>query len=339
MSDDKKSKKPPTQPSEAARKRLRAKPMAVIGYGSQGHAQAQNLKDSGVDVVVGLRAGSSQRAKARAAGLRVATPAEAAEQAGLIAVLVPDTAQAKLYEEDIAPYLEQGDTLLFSHGFNVHFGQIHPPKDVDTIMVAPKSPGHMLRREYTLGRGVPALLAVHQDASGHAWDTALAYAEGIGSTKAGTIRTTFAEETETDLFGEQAVLCGGVSALMKAGFETLVAAGYQPEVAYFECVHEMKLIVDLIYEGGLTGMRNRVSDTAEYGDYIAGDRVIGESSRAVMQELLEDIRSGRFARRWVGEAKSGGKKFESMRSERRKHPIEKVGARLRGKMAWMEQRP
>ena len=337
MSDENKGEQAPTQPSEAARERLRAKPVAVIGYGSQGHAQAQNLKDSGVDVVVGLREGSAQRDKARAAGLRVATPAEAAKQAGLIAVLVPDTAQAKLYQEDIAPHLGKGDTLLFSHGFNVHFDQITPPKDVDTIMVAPKSPGHMLRREYTLGRGVPALLAVHQDASGHAWDTALAYAEGIGSTRAGTLPTTFAEETETDLFGEQAVLCGGVSALMRAGFETLVAAGYQPEVAYFECVHEVKLIVDLIYEGGLTGMRNRVSDTAEYGDYIAGDRVIGDSSRAAMQELLEDIRSGTFARRWVGEAKSGGKNFEHMRSQAREHQVEEVGALLRSKMAWMEQ--
>ena len=339
MSDDKENEQAPTQPSDAARERLRAKPVAVIGYGSQGHAQAQNLKDSGVDVVVGLRDGSPQRAKAEAAGLRVASPSEAAKQAGLIAILVPDTAQAKLYGEAIAPNLEQGDTLFFSHGFNVHFDQIKPPEYVDTIMVAPKSPGHMLRREYTLGRGVPALLAVHQDASGHAWDTALAYADGIGSTRAGTLRTSFAEETETDLFGEQAVLCGGVSALMRAGFDTLVAAGYQPEVAYFECVHELKLIVDLIYEGGLTGMRNRVSDTAEYGDYIAGDRVIGEHSRAAMQGLLEDIRSGTFARQWVDEAKSGGKNFETMRSDAQDHLVEEVGVRLRSQMAWMEQKP
>ena len=339
MSDDKKNEQAPTQPSDAARERLRAKPVAVIGYGSQGHAQAQNLKDSGVDVVVGLREGSPQRAKAEAAGLRVASPSEAAKQAGLIAILVPDTAQAKLYQDDIAPNLEKGDTLFFSHGFNVHFDQITPPDYVDTIMVAPKSPGHMLRREYTLGRGVPALLAVHQDASGNAWDTALAYADGIGSTRAGTLHTTFAEETETDLFGEQAVLCRGVSALMRAGFDTLVSAGYQPEVAYFECVHEMKLIVDLIYEGGLTGMRNRVSDTAEYGDYIAGDRVIGDESRAAMQGLLDDIRSGTFARRWVDEAKSGGKNFEAMRSESRDHLVEEVGARLRSQMAWMEQKP
>ena len=339
MSDEKKSEQAPTQPPEAARAWLRAKPVAVIGYGSQGHAQAQNLKDSGVNVVVGLRDGSPQRAKAEAAGLRVASPSDAAKQAGLIAILVPDTAQAKLYQEEIAPHLEKGDTLLFSHGFNVHFDQITPPEYVDTIMVAPKSPGHMLRREYTLGRGVPALLAVHQDASGNAWDNSLAYAEGIGSTRAGTLRTSFAEETETDLFGEQAVLCGGVSALMRAGFDTLVGAGYQPEVAYFECVHELKLIVDLIYEGGLTGMRNRVSDTAEYGDYIAGDRVIGEPSRAAMHELLEDIRSGTFARRWVDEAKSGGKNFETMRSDGREHPVEEVGARLRGQMAWMEQKP
>jgi ketol-acid reductoisomerase len=217
----------------------------------------------------------------------------------------------------------------------VHFDQILPPVDVDTIMVAPKSPGHMLRREYTLGRGVPALLAVHNDASGLAWDTALAYAEAIGSTKAGTLRTSFEEETETDLFGEQAVLCGGVSALMRAGFDTLVAAGYQPEVAYFECVHEMKLIVDLIYEGGLTGMRSRVSDTAEYGDYVAGDGVIGEASRAAMREILEDVRSGSFARRWVGEAQGGGKNFELMRCRAKEHPVEAVGARLRSQMAWM----
>jgi ketol-acid reductoisomerase len=339
VSDENKSEQAPAQPSVAARERLRAKPVAVIGYGSQGHAQAQNLKDSGVDVVVGLRDGSPQRANAEAAGLRVASPADAAKQAGLIAILVPDTAQAKLYREEIAPYLEDGDTLFFSHGFNVHFDQITPPENVDTIMVAPKSPGHMLRREYTLGRGVPALLAVHQDASGHAWDTALAYADGIGSTRAGTLRTTFAEETETDLFGEQAVLCGGVSALMRAGFDTLVSAGYQPEVAYFECVHELKLIVDLVYEGGLTGMRNRVSDTAEYGDYIAGDRVIGEDSRAAMQGLLDDIRSGTFARRWVDEAKSGGKNFEKMRSDGREHLVEDVGARLRSQMAWMKQKP
>ena len=335
MSDQEKTEQAQAQPSEAGRKRLRAKPVAVLGYGSQGHAQAQNLKDSGVDVVVGLREGSRARAQVQAAGLRVAIPAEATRQAGLMAVLVPDTVQQKLWEEEIKPNLQQGATLLFSHGFNIHFGQIEPPADMDTIMVAPKGPGHMVRREYTLGRGVPALLAVHQDASGQAWDTALAYAEGIGSTKAGTIRTTFAEETETDLFGEQAVLCGGVSELMKAGYDTLVAAGYQPEVAYFECIHEMKLIVDLIYEGGLTGMRNRVSDTAEYGDYIAGERVIGAASRAAMQELLDDIRSGRFARQWVGEAKSGAQKFESMRSEQREHSVEEVGARLRGKMAWM----
>jgi ketol-acid reductoisomerase len=325
-----------SEPSQTARDRLRARPVAVIGYGSQGHAQAQNLSDSGVDVVVGLREGSAAHARAEAAGLRVATPAGAARQAGLIAILVPDTAQAKLYQADIAPHLEEGDTLLFSHGFNVHFGQIQPPAGVDTIMVAPKGPGHMLRREYSIGRGVPALLAVHNDASGHAWDTALAYAEAIGSTKAGTLRTTFDEETETDLFGEQAVLCGGVSELMKAGFDTLVAAGYQPEIAYFECVHEMKLIVDLIYEGGLNGMRRGVSDTAEFGDYVAGTLVINESTRAAMTEILEDIRSGGFARRWVGESNSGFTGFENMRCEQREHLVEEVGARLRSQMAWME---
>ena len=320
---------------QPSRERLRSRPVAIIGYGSQGHAHAQNLKDSGVEVVVGLREDSAAREQAGKAGLQVATPAQAAERAGLIAILIPDTAQRKVYEEEIAPHLDQSKTLLFAHGFNIHFGEIEPLESVDTIMVAPKGPGKLVRREYSLGRGVPALTAVFQDASGQAWDTALAYAEAIGATRAGTIRTTFAEETETDLFGEQAVLCGGVSQLMKAGFETLVAAGYQPEVAYFECVHEVKLIVDLIYEGGLNGMRRGVSDTAEFGDYVAGERVIGEASRAAMQELLEDIRSGRFARRWVGEARGGFKNFENMRCEQREHPVEEVGAKLRGQMAWM----
>ena len=332
MSEQNKSE----QPSDAGRKRLRARPVAIIGYGSQGHAHAQNLKDSGVDVVVGLRKGSPQEAKAKEAGLRVATPAEAAKQAGLISILIPDTAQKKVYEEDIAPHLDKTKTLLFAHGFNVHFGQIQPPKDVDVIMVAPKGPGKLVRREYTIGRGVPCLMAVHNDASGQAWDTALAYAEGIGGTRAEVLRTNFKEETETDLFGEQAVLCGGVSELMKAGFETLVAAGYQPELAYYECVHEMKLIVDLIYEGGLNGMRKGVSDTAEFGDYVAGERVIGEASRTAMKEVLDDIQSGRFARRWIGESKAGFKQFESMRCEQSEHSVEKVGAELRGQMAWME---
>jgi len=323
------------QPSDAGRKRLRARPVAIIGYGSQGHAHAQNLKDSGVDVVVGLRKGSPQEAKAKEAGLRVATPAEAAKQAGLISILIPDTAQKKVYEEDIAPHLDKTKTLLFAHGFNVHFGQIQPPKDVDVIMVAPKGPGKLVRREYTIGRGVPCLMAVHNDASGQAWDTALAYAEGIGGTRAKVLRTNFKEETETDLFGEQAVLCGGVSELMKAGFETLVAAGYQPELAYYECVHEMKLIVDLIYEGGLNGMRGGVSDTAEYGDYVAGKRVIGDASREAMQEVLKDIQSGSFAKRWIGEAGAGFKEFEKTRTEQRGHQVEEVGAKLRGQMAWM----
>jgi ketol-acid reductoisomerase len=323
------------QPSEAGRKRLRARPVAIIGYGSQGHAHAQNLKDSGVDVVVGLRKGSAQEAKAKEAGLRVATPAEAAKQAGLISILIPDTAQKKVYEEDIAPHLDKTKTLLFAHGFNIHFGQIQPPKDVDVIMVAPKGPGKLVRREYGIGRGVPCLMAVHNDASGHAWDTALAYAEGIGGTRAKVLRTNFKEETETDLFGEQAVLCGGVSELMKAGFETLVEAGYQPELAYYECVHEMKLIVDLIYEGGLNGMRGGVSDTAEYGDYVAGKRVIGDASRKAMQEVLKDIQSGSFAKRWIGEAGAGFKEFEKTRTEQRGHQVEEVGAKLRGQMAWM----
>ncbi len=336
MSDAKKTEQAPTQPTDAAKQRLRARPVAIIGYGSQGHAHAQNLKDAGVDVVVGLRPGSPQEAKAKAAGLRVATPAEAAKQAGLIAILIPDTAQKKVYDEDIAPHLDKTKTLLFAHGFNIHFGQIAPPADVDVIMVAPKGPGKLVRREYTLDRGVPCLIAVHQDASGQAWDTALAYTDGIGGTRAKVLTTTFKEETETDLFGEQAVLCGGVSELMKAGFETLVAAGYQPEIAYYECVHEMKLIVDLIYEGGLNGMRKGVSDTAEFGDYVAGERVIGAASRTAMKELLDDIQSGSFARRWVGEAKAGFKEFESMRCEQREHLVEDVGAKLRGQMAWME---
>jgi ketol-acid reductoisomerase len=339
VTDQNKSDQAPTQPTDAAKKRLRARPVAIIGYGSQGHAHAQNLKDSGVDVVVGLRKGSAQEEKAKAAGLRVASPSEAAKQAGLIAILIPDTAQKKVYEEDIAPHLDKTKTLLFAHGFNIHFGQIQPPKDVDVIMVAPKGPGKLVRREYTIDRGVPCLMAVYQDASGHAWDTALAYADGIGGTRAKVLRTTFKEETETDLFGEQAVLCGGVSELMKAGFETLVAAGYQPELAYYECVHEMKLIVDLIYEGGLTGMRKGVSDTAEFGDYVAGDRVISDASRAAMKEVLDDIQSGRFARRWIGEAQAGFKQFENMRCEQREHPVEKVGAELRDQMAWMGGNP
>ena len=335
MADQNQSNQGRTQPTDAAKQRLKSRPVAIIGYGSQGHAHAQNLKDSGYDVVVGLRAGSPQRAKAEAAGLRIATPAEAAKQAGLIAILIPDTAQRAVYEADIAPHLDKTKTLLFAHGFNIHFGQIQPPKDVDVIMVAPKGPGKLVRREYTIGRGVPCIYAVHQDASGQAWDTALAYADGIGGTRAKVIKTTFKEETETDLFGEQAVLCGGVSELMKAGFETLVAAGYQPEIAYYECVHEMKLIVDLIYEGGLNGMRKGVSDTAEFGDYVAGERVIGDASRAAMKEVLDDIQSGRFARRWIGEAQAGFKQFENMRCEQREHPVEKVGAELRGQMHWM----
>ena len=337
MSDQKSSAQSQSMPSDAAKQRLRARPVAIIGYGSQGHAHAQNLKDSGVDVVVGLRPGSAAEAKAKAAGLRVATPAEAAKQAGLIAILIPDTAQKKVYEEDIAPHLDKTKTLLFAHGFNIHFGQITPPADVDVIMVAPKGPGKLVRREYTIDRGVPCIYAVHQDPSGQAWDTALAYGDGIGGTRAKMIPTTFKEETETDLFGEQAVLCGGVSELMKAGFDTLVAAGYQPEIAYYECVHEMKLIVDLIYEGGLNGMRKGVSDTAEFGDYVAGDRVIGASSRAAMKEVLDDIQSGRFARRWIGEAKAGFPEFEKMRGDQREHPVEQVGAELRGQMAWMEK--
>jgi ketol-acid reductoisomerase len=307
--------------------------VAVLGYGSQGHAHALNLHESGVDVIVGLREGSPSRLAAESAGLRVATPAEAARAAGTVVVLVPDPAQPALYRDAVAPGLEPGDALVFAHGFNVHFGEIEPPDGVDTLMVAPKSPGHMLRREYRAGRGVPALLAVQADPSGEAWALALAYAEAIGSTRAGTLRTTFAEETETDLFGEQAVLCGGLTALMRAGFDTLVEAGYQPEVAYYECVHEMKLIVDLIYEGGLTGMRGGVSDTAEYGDYVAGDRVVGAESRRAMVEILDEVRSGQFARRWIADA--GSERFQDMRHAAGEHPVEAVGGRLRGGMAWL----
>ena len=312
----------------------------MIGYGSQGHAQAQNLKDSGVDVVVGLRDGSPQRAKAEAAGLRVASPSEAAKQAGLIAILVPDTAQAKLYGEAIAPNLEQGRHAVLFARFQRAFRSDHSrPSTWTRSWSLPRARAICCGANTRLDVACRRCSLSTRTPPGNAWDTALAYADGIGSTRAGTLRTSFAEETETDLFGEQAVLCGGVSALMRAGFDTLVAAGYQPEVAYFECVHELKLIVDLIYEGGLTGMRNRVSDTAEYGDYIAGDRVIGEHSRAAMQGLLEDIRSGTFARQWVDEAKSGGKNFETMRSDAQDHLVEEVGVRLRSQMAWMEQKP
>src|SRR5689334_15967200 len=290
--------------------RLQGRPVAIIGFGSQGHAHALNLKESGLDVRVGLYEGSKSWSKAEAAGLRVLPVADAAKEAQIIMIVTPDTGQAALYNSEIAPNLTAGKTLMFAHGFNIRFGQIVPPKDVDVSMVAPKAPGHRVREVYTQGGGVPALVAVHQDASGHALEDALAYAKGIGSTKAGVLLTTFAEETETDLFGEQAVLCGGVSALVKAGFETLVAAGYQPEVAYFECMHELKLIVDLFYQGGLNYMRYSVSDTAEHGDYTGGPRIITDDTRAVMRQLLEEVRNGSFASAWIDENRKGRPQFK-----------------------------
>jgi len=321
--------------SDADRSLLEGRTVAVIGYGSQGRAHANNLSDSGVRVVVGVREGGPSWVEAEAAGLDVRTPAEAARAADVIALLIPDTAQPRVYREAVAPALEPGDALLFAHGFNVHYGQVTAPGGVDVVLVAPKSPGHMLRREYRAGRGVPALVAVHRDATGEALPLALAYADAIGSLRAGVLETTFGDETETDLFGEQAVLCGGVTSLVKAGFETLVEAGYSPELAYFECLHELKLIVDLCYQGGLTGMRRDVSDTAEFGDYVGGPRVIGAATHQAMRELLADIRSGAFAERWIEEAASGGDAFGRMRAAEREHLIEEVGAKLRRRMAWL----
>src|SRR5689334_15895398 len=315
--------------------RLKDRPIAVIGFGSQGHAHALNLKESGLDVRVGLYESSKSRAKAEAAGLRVRSVAQAAEEAQVIMIVTPDTGQAALYRDEIAPHMTAGKTLMFAHGFNIRFGQIVPPKDVDVSMVAPKAPGHRVREVYTQGGGVPALVAVHQDASGHALEDALAYAKGIGATRAGVLLTTFTEETETDLFGEQAVLCGGVSALVKAGFETLVAAGYQPEVAYFECMHELKLIVDLFYQGGLNYMRYSVSDTAEYGDYVAGPRIITDDTRAVMRQLLEEVRNGSFASAWIDENRKGRPQFNRRRREDVTHTIETVGRELRRMMPFV----
>ena len=315
--------------------RLTGRTIAVVGYGSQGHAHALNLLESGLDVRVGLHAASRSRAAAEAAGLRVCDVADAAAEADVIMLLVPDTAQAEVYARDIAPHLTPGRTLMFAHGFNIRFGQIDPPPGVDVSMVAPKAPGHRVREVFTDGGGVPALVAVHQDASGHALDDALAYASGIGCTRAGVLETTFAEETETDLFGEQAVLCGGVSELIKAGFDTLVDAGYQPEVAYFECLHELKLIVDLVYQGGLSYMRYSVSDTAEYGDYVAGQRVISEQTRLVMKDLLAEIRDGTFASRWIAENREGRPDFDQLRAQNREHRIETVGRELRRMMPFI----
>ena len=314
---------------------LDGRTVGVIGYGSQGHAHALSLKDSGVDVVVGLYEGSSSWPKAEEAGLRVATVADVAQQADMTMMLVPDHLQARIYRESIQPHLVEGKTLMFAHGFNIHYGQIAPPENVDVTMVAPKAPGHRMREIFTQGSGVPGLLAIHQDASGSAREFGLAYAKGIGCTRAGVLETTFKEETETDLFGEQTILCGGVSALIKAGFETLVEAGYQPESAYFECLHELKLIVDLIYQGGLGYMRYSVSDTAEYGDYSRGPRVVDDHVKENMKRILEDIQNGSFAREWISENDEGRPRFNVMRQEDTSHPIESVGKELRDMMGFL----
>jgi ketol-acid reductoisomerase len=317
---------------------LNGRTVAIIGYGSQGHAHALNLRDSGVDVVVGLYTGSKSWAKAEAAGLKVATTADAAKMADVVMILVADHIQADLYNESIAPHMTPGKTLMFAHGFNIHFQQIAPPPGVDVSMVAPKAPGHRVRELYTEGVGVPALVAVHQNATGQALERALAYALALGCLKAGVIETNFREETESDLFGEQAVLCGGASELIRAGFETLVAAGYAPEIAYFECLHELKLIVDLIQEGGLGYMRYSVSDTAEYGDYTRGPRVVNEQTRAEMKKILAEIQSGEFARQWIAENKSGRHNFLKMREEARNQPVEKVGRELREMMTFLKKK-
>ena len=320
---------------DASLEPLSGKTVAVIGYGSQGHAHALNLRDSGVRVVVGLREGSPSWKEAEEAGLEVLPVAEAAARGDIIAVLIPDQAQPGVYREKIAPHLSPGKCLLFAHGFNIHYGQIVPPSNVDVIMVAPKAPGHRVREVFAEGGGTPGLLAVYQDATGNAKDLALAYAKGIGCTRAGVIETTFAEETETDLFGEQVVLCGGISALIKAAFEVLVEAGYQPEIAYFECLHELKLIVDLIQQGGLTYMRHSISDTAEYGDYVAGPRIVTEETKQEMRRILREVQDGTHARNWILENMAGRPFFNAMRKKEREHPIEEVGRKLRRMMPWL----
>jgi ketol-acid reductoisomerase len=324
--------------SDCELKLLENKTVAIIGYGSQGHAHALNLRDSGVDVVVGLAPSSKSREKAQEAGLKVLDTSQAAKVADLIMILVPDQVQADVYADSIKENLEEGNVLLFAHGFNIHFNQIVPPEGVDVVMVAPKGPGHTVRSQYLEGRGVPSLIAIHQDASGKAREYALAYSSGIGAGRAGILETTFREETETDLFGEQAVLCGGVTELMKAGFETLVEAGYQPENAYFECIHEMKLIVDLIYQGGFEYMRYSISDTAEYGDYTTGKKVITEESRRAMKEVLAEIQDGTFASRWIAENKAGGRaKLLATRRKESAHLLEKTGRELRKMMSWLKK--
>jgi ketol-acid reductoisomerase len=316
---------------------LAGKTVAIVGYGSQGHAHALNLKDSGVNVIVGLYPGSKSTAKAEAAGLGVKSVADAAAAADFIMILLPDEAQKTVYKEEIEPNLKPGKVLAFAHGFNIHFAQVVPPADVDVVMIAPKGPGHLVRRTYEQGEGVPALFAIYQDASGQARDRAMAYAKGIGGTRAGVLETTFREETETDLFGEQAVLCGGLSALIKAGFETLVEAGYQPELAYFECLHEVKLIVDLVVEGGLAQMRDSISNTAEYGDYTRGPRIVTESTKAEMKKILTEIQTGQFAREFVLENVSGKAGFTAMRRREAEHPIEEVGKDLRAMFSWLKK--
>jgi ketol-acid reductoisomerase len=314
---------------------IQTKKVAIIGYGSQGHAHALNLRDSGVDVRVGLHASSKSRAKAQRAGLRVMSVAQAATEAEVIMILTPDEVQKKVFEAEIAPYLSAGKAVFFAHGFNIHYGQVRPPQEVDVLLVAPKAPGHLVRRLYEEGQGTPALIAVHQDASGQGKALALSYARALGATRAGVLETTFREETETDLFGEQAVLCGGVTSLVQAGYDTLVEAGYQPESAYFECLHELKLIVDLMYEGGLAWMRHSISDTAEYGDYTRGDRIVGEAARAEMKKILREIQTGRFAKEWILENQAGRPVFDKLREQGKNHPIEEVGRRLRQTMSWI----
>ena len=317
---------------------IKQRKVAIIGYGSQGHAHAQNLADSGVPVVVGLREGSPSVVRAESDGLRVMPMSEAARWGDVIMMLVPDQVQRRVYEQFIAPHLTAGKALGFGHGFNIHYGQIQPPPEVDVFMVAPKSPGHLVRRAYTEGQGTPCLVAIHQDASGNTKDLALSYAHAIGGTRAGVIETTFKDETETDLFGEQAVLCGGTEALVKAGFETLVEAGYPPELAYFECLHELKLIVDLMYEGGLSYMNYSISDTAEYGNYTRGPRLINDQVRAEMKRILEEIQSGAFAREWIAENEAGQPRMKQLRKASREHLIEKVGQKLRSMMPWLRHK-
>jgi len=316
---------------------LKGKKVAIIGYGSQGHAQAQNLRDSGLDVIIAELKDTPNYDLAKEHGFEPMTAGEASSLADVVQILAQDDVQAMLYREEVAPNMTEGKTLVFSHGFNIHFGQIQPAAHLDVVMIAPKGPGHLVRSEYEKGAGVPSLVAIHQDATGNALETALAYAKGLGATRAGVIETTFEEETETDLFGEQVVLCGGVTELVKASFDTLVEAGYQPEIAYFECLHELKLIVDLFYQGGISFMRYSVSDTAEFGDYTRGTRIITEETRETMQEILAEVQSGEFAREWILENKAGRPVFNAIRRHEKEHPIEEVGAKLRAMMPWLKK--